>query len=75
MAAPMSFNFFHLTAFLTLAIPATMMTLTEMTAWEALVLMGGWLPNPDLAVAVQGLAFKISTFFYYVPMVSRKEKN
>ncbi|KAF8072612.1 DTX14 [Scenedesmus sp. PABB004] len=46
--------------YLSLGVPCVVMVCAEWWVWEVLVLLAGWLPSPEIAVAVMGLSTQLS---------------
>lgn len=51
-----------------LGLPSVAMNVVEWSAFEVCVIEAGWLPRPEISLAVMGLSLNITTFLYMIPM-------
>ncbi|KAI5082860.1 hypothetical protein GOP47_0002603 [Adiantum capillus-veneris] len=66
--APFSLKAFHdLKGFLKLAIPSALMMCLEWWSYEALIIISGWLPNPELETSVISICYNCAVFAFMVP--------
>ncbi|CAI9112741.1 OLC1v1013228C1 [Oldenlandia corymbosa var. corymbosa] len=60
-------GFKDIPAFVSLAIPSALMTCLEMWAYEILVLMSGFLPNPKLETSMMSISLNTSSVVFRIP--------
>ncbi|KAH7445387.1 hypothetical protein KP509_01G006100 [Ceratopteris richardii] len=53
--------------FLWLALPSALMTCLEWWSYEALVLLSGWLPNPELETSAISICYNSAVFAFMIP--------
>jgi multidrug resistance protein, MATE family len=58
----------YLLQYARLAVPSAAMVIMEWWTFEACVVMSGWLPDPQVNVALMGLTLNISGAFYMLPL-------
>ncbi|XP_069152176.1 protein DETOXIFICATION 16-like [Solanum lycopersicum] len=57
----------NLLSFLSIAIPSALMVCLEQWAYEFLVFMSGWLPNPKLETSMMAISLSISSLVFRIP--------
>lgn len=50
-----------------LGVPSMLMGFAEWAAFEACVIMAGWLPRPEISLGVMGLTMTVATALYMIP--------
>ncbi|MCO5575059.1 hypothetical protein L7F22_028856 [Adiantum nelumboides] len=66
---PFSLKAFHdLKDFLKLSVPSALMMCLEWWSYEALVILSGWLPNPELETSVISVCYNCAAFAFMVPL-------
>ncbi|KAH7445392.1 hypothetical protein KP509_01G006600 [Ceratopteris richardii] len=65
---PFSTKAFHdVMGFLRLALPSALMICLEWWSYEALVLLSGWLPNPELETSAISICYNSAAFVFMIP--------
>ncbi|MCO5584104.1 hypothetical protein L7F22_038027 [Adiantum nelumboides] len=59
--------FCNLKDFLKLAVPSALMMCLEWWSYEALIIVSGWLPNPELETSVISVCYNCAVFAFTVP--------
>ncbi|KAL6767870.1 hypothetical protein ACKKBF_B36925 [Auxenochlorella protothecoides x Auxenochlorella symbiontica] len=54
-------------SYVRIGLPSVAMVLVEWSAFEVCVLEAGWLPDPEVTLAVMGVCLNISTLLYMLP--------
>ncbi|KAL2612858.1 hypothetical protein R1flu_024550 [Riccia fluitans] len=60
--------FVNLGSFLSLTLATCAMTSFEWWAWEAMQIMAGWLPHPEIAVSAMTICFQTVALFFMPPL-------